>query len=162
MLLTSSYRIATRLVPRHIIRLRTIPTQQSLPRNGCYQSLQYQPGLVLPMQYLQSQLRLARHIPLSTMRLATLSTTASRPHNGTRWLVQLSICLEMLRYGFHPMLFHPRGTMAGCQMPILRVVRIHLSRSRQSKTSLPSTRSRRTSRRCSNPLTFPRRGKIQL
>jgi hypothetical protein len=102
MLLTSSYRIATRLVPRHIIRLRTIPTQQqSLPRNGYYQSLQYQPGLVLPIQYLQSQLRLTRHILLSTMSLAALSTTASKmPHNGTRWLVQPSIRLEMLLYGF--------------------------------------------------------------
>lgn len=88
MLLSSSYRIDTRLVPRHITRLRTIPTQQqSLPRNGYYQSLQYQPGLVLPIQHLQFQLRLTRHILLSTMSLAALSTTASMPHNGIRWLV---------------------------------------------------------------------------
>jgi hypothetical protein len=80
-LLTSSYRIATPLVPRHIIRLHTIPTQRQ-SRNGDYQSLRYQPGLVLPIQYLQSQLRLARHIPLSKISLAARQTTASMPHNG--------------------------------------------------------------------------------
>jgi len=84
------------------------------------------------------------------MSLGALSTTASMPHNGTRWLVQPSIRLEMLRYGFHLVLFYPHGTMAACQMPIPRTVLIHLSSSRQSKTSLPSTRSRTSTRRCSN------------
>jgi hypothetical protein len=160
-LLTSSYRIATRLVPRHIIRLGTIPTQQqTLPRNGYYRSPHHQSCLVLPIQHLQSQLRLTRYVLLSTMSLAAFSTIAPMPHSGTRWLVQPPIRLEMLLYGFHPVLFHPCGTMVGCQKPILRAIRIYLSRFRQSTTSLPSTRSRKTTRRCSNPLTFPQRGNV--